>query len=196
MRLTIRPMRPRAPTWTPDDGPDDRSFVVESWIASFRHRPPIVSVGDWHGVMSLAVGKIIVEPGVKVLVAADLDAPPGMADLFGWLAYEPQAVDRSYDEVTRKYDYRRVPVDARHRGLEPIVWYCFVKRDYQRNGIARRLFEHAGLDSRGRFHYLCDTRAVAALSAAGKLPRATLRPNLGRLDERTRHAARSEADAA
>lgn len=199
MRLIVRPMRPRVAPRTPDSPPDDQSFVVESWIASFRHRPPIVAVGDWHGVMSLAISKILARPEVKVIMAADADAEPGIADLLGWMAYETRAVERAYDEGKREYRYRRVPPAERAPGMDPLVWYVNVKADYRGHGIARRLFSTAGIDPRDRFHFVCETRAVGQLTAAGKIPRATLRPNLGRLDERGPYGRRSEdhdADAA
>lgn len=192
MRLTIRPMKPRSPDWTPDSLPDDRSFVVESWISSYRHRPALVGFHDWHGVMTLAVGRIIALPGVKVIMATDADAEPGIADLLGWMAYEPRAVTRAYNDETRRWEYRRVPSADRTPADEPLCWYVYTKATYRKNGVARRLFRHAGIDPRGRFHYVCDTNAVDALRSAGKIPRATLRLGLGRIDERGPHGQRSE----
>lgn len=194
MKLLVRSMKPRAVAWTPDSGPDDRSFVVESWISSFRHRPSIVSVGDWHGVMSVAIGRILAQPAISVIMATDADADPGIADLIGWMAYEPRAVDRAYDEQTRRYDYRRVPPAEQTRDMDPLVWYVFVKAPYRKHGIARRMFAHAGIDPRDRFHYIASTNAVAELSAAGKLRRATCRPQLGRPPHERGPHGRPEAD--
>lgn len=192
MKLSIRPFRPRAASWAPGSPPDDRSFVVETWISSVRNRPAIVSVGDWHGVMSLAIGRILAQPETRVLMATDADADPGIADLLGWLAFDPHSVARTYDEESRRYEYRRVP-----NGTDPLVWYCFVKAPYRRHGIARRLFDRAGLDPRGAFHYIARTDDAVQLVTAGKLRRATYRPYLGRpANERGLHAARSEADRA
>lgn len=197
MKLQIRPMRPRLASWTPDSAPDDRSFIVETWIASWRNRPSIIGVGDWHGVMSLAIGRILAQPEITVSVLADADAEAGAADLIGWLAYEPHAVDRSYDERSRGFEYHRVPLAEQHRGLEPLVWYCFVKAPYRKRGMARRLFERAGIDTSRRFHHVAETPAVNEMRVAGKIRQAAYRPQLGRAPhERGPHGHRPEADHA
>jgi GNAT superfamily N-acetyltransferase len=196
VRLTVRDMNPRAASWTRESPPDDRSFIVETWITSCRNRPSIVSVGDWHGVMSLAINRILAS-GAKVIVAADADADPGVADLLGWLAYEPNAVDRAYDERTRGFDYRRVPLADRDRSMDPLVWYCFVKAPYRKHGVARRLFAHARIDPRGRFHYIVETSVVAELRVAGKITRqSAYRPQLGRPPHERGPHGRPEAEHA
>lgn len=190
MRLAIRPARSRSPEWRQDiDEPDDRSFIVGSWVSSFKHRPPLVSIGEWHGVMSLAVTRFVDRPEVKVIVAADADAEPGVGDLLGWMAYEHNAVDRVPVEKggRQQWEYRRAPPDERDRSMEPLIWYAYTKAPFRKLGIARRLFRHAGIDPAGRFHYAFETYIVGQLMAARKLPRATLRPGLGRIDDRRDH---------
>lgn len=166
MRLTVRPMQPA-----------DRSFVVESWISSYRRSPHagLISMAAWHEVMTATIDGILARPAVRVLVAADADAADHTADLFGWLAWMPHA-------------------DG------PLVFFAYTKHAYRydpttRTGprIASRLFRHAGIDPRGRFSYACLTHVVGTLSASGKIPRAKWRPLLGRFPEDKNHAPRSEA---
>jgi hypothetical protein len=165
VKLVIRPMHAT-----------DRTFVVESWISSYRRSPHagLISMGAWHEVMTATIDAILARPGVQVLVAADADAAAGESDLFGWLAWMPHE-------------------DG------PYVFFVYVKHAARydtasRTGprIATRLFQHARIDPRGRFSYACLTHVVGSLSAAGKIPRAKWRPLLGRFpEERTR--GRSEA---
>lgn len=196
MKIVVRSMKPRDPTWTIDAPPDDRSFVVASWFSSLGHRPILVDTGDWRGMMTTAIGKLLGRPEVKAIVAADAEAEPGLADLLGWMVYEPNAVDRfRSDRAGHEWEYRRMPPADRTRGMEPLIWYVYTKNPYRKHGIATRLFQHAGIDPRGRFHYVSKTPAASVLAAAGKIPRAALRPGLGHINERGPHGHRHEAAA-
>lgn len=157
--------------------PDDRSFVVESWISSYRRSPHagLVSMVAWHEVMSATIDGILARPEVRVLVAADADATDNVANLFGWMAWMPHAEG-------------------------PYVFFVYVKHAYRfdreaRTGprIATRLFRAARIDPRGRFNYASNSHVVGEICAAGKIPRAKWKPLIGRFPEETRRA-RSEAD--
>jgi hypothetical protein len=147
--------------------PGDRRFVVASWTSSYRRSPHagLIDDDDWWAVMSAQVEKVLARPGVRVVVAADPTETDGVADLFGYLVWEPPAPTRR----------------------EPLVFYCYVKQGYRWDPdskhnprIASGLFKAAGIDPRAPFLFVCNTQAVTYLSEAGKLPRATWRPLLGR----------------
>lgn len=166
MRLVTRPM-----------GPPDRSFVIESWISSYRRSPHagLISMDAWHEVMAPTIAQIIDRPGVRTIVAADADAQDEIANLFGWLSWMPHA-------------------DG------PLVFYVYVKHAVRydiasRTGprIATRLFCAAGIDPRRPFLYACNTHAAGSIAAAGKIPRAKWRPIEGRFPKEHTHGQRHEA---
>lgn len=170
MRLIVRPMVA-----------DDRKFVVESWISSYRRSPHagIISMGDWHGMMTVAVNKIVDHRDVRVLVAADAEAVDHVADLLGWIVHMPQPTGPS------------------------LVFYVYVKHAYRfdrasRTGprIATRLFRAAGIDPRSSFPYACNTHVVGEIAAAGKLPKARWCPLLGRFPQERTHGQRPEDEHA
>lgn len=192
MRLATRSMLPA-----------DRSFVVESWIAAYRRsaHAGLVSMDDWHDVMTATIAKIIDRPEVRTLVAVDLDATDTLSNLFGHLVYEPFAVGREYNERSRQYMHRRLAADRRTPAAEPLVWFCYVKRDFRKNGIARRMFNAASVNPRAPFHYVCNTQSAADVASHGKIPKAVWRSLLGRFpDERRFHGQprpeEPDADAA
>jgi len=162
MRIVYRRMKP-----------DDRAFVVNSWLRSFRRAPSagLIAMGRWSAVMVPEIEDILDRPRVRVLVAADPTATDHVADLFGHLVWE----------------------DDEHGGL-PLVYYCYVKHAYRGSGLARGLMNKAGIDPTSAFPYVCQTQAVSYLRDAGKLPHARWRPLLGRSNERNQHEREERED--
>lgn len=137
-----------------DDG--DRTFVVENWLDSFRtaYGAGLIQMDDWYDVMRPQLQKALARPGVRTLVAYETDEPDRVADLYGFLVFDPALTDR-------------------HVTL-PMVLYVYVKAPYRKWGYARRLFAAAGIDPHEPFFYACRTEAVGRL--AHKIPRAKWQP--------------------
>jgi GNAT superfamily N-acetyltransferase len=163
MRIVIRRMRP-----------EDRAFVVSSWVASFRRSPHagMISMESWRDVMTAEVERVLARPRVKVLVVSDADAVDHLADLIGHLVWQEPSTAAE----------------------PPLVFFTYVKHGYRGNGFARRLFRVAGIDPTSPFNYVCQTRAAASLAEAGKLPRARWRPLLGRSNERSPQHEREDRE--
>lgn len=51
---------------------------------------------------------------------------------------------------------------------ERVVYYCFVKGQYRRRGLARQLFRALGIDPRSRFAFPC--RTPSTFDLRGKIP--------------------------
>lgn len=62
------------------------------------------------------------------------------------------------------------------------VFYCYVAQPFRKGGVARALFDAAGIDPGGRFGYLCRTRASWELQQAGKIPGARYDPFRARFE--------------
>lgn len=148
MKLVYRPMRP-----------EDKMFVVASWLASFRRsmHAGMIAMDDWSAVMVPQIDRVLARPRVRVLVAADPTETDRVADLFGYLVWEERPGQ---------------PV--------PLVYYCYIKHAYRRSGLARGLMKAARIDTTKPFDYVCQTQAVGYLRDAGKLAHARWRPMLGR----------------
>ena len=154
----------------------DRDFIAATWSTSFGRPAGVgpVSVATWRTAVWQSVPEILDRRGVCALVAADPTETDRVADLFGFLVWEPAAV-----ELDRQA-YRRSVA-----GALPLVWYCYVKQAYrfdrasEHNArIASGLFRAAGIDPRSPFPFVCQTRFVDRLRDAGKLPAAQWRPEL------------------
>lgn len=144
----------------------DLPFVIFSWLASFRdsHYAGLIAMEDWRDVMEPQILKALARPGVEVFVAYHPDEEDKTADLYGWLAVE--------------------------RGHErPFILYCYVKQNFRRMGIARRLFKAAGVDPTCDIAYACKTSVLSRLARV--LPRARHTPHAARWPrERTPQGAR------
>lgn len=72
---------------------------------------------------------------------------------------------------------------------ERIVYYCFVKEAYRRNGVARSLFEALGVDPRARFAYPVMTRILTdhETRLRSKIPLAIHDPAVARYPKSERH---------
>ncbi len=185
----------------------DHSFIAATWSTCWG-RPPeasLVTPAAWRTAVWSSVPALLERPDVRVLVAADADSATGDADLFGWLAWKPRAVECVINGYTRRPSYRLADADAgdehrahRRQGTAPmpLVFCVYVKRDARKNGIARGLLRAADLDPRADFAHVCHTRVVGDL--ADKIPNAVWCPHLGRPpQEKPAHGQqRSEAVAA
>lgn len=72
---------------------------------------------------------------------------------------------------------------------ERIVYYCFVKGLYRRNGIARALFAALGVDPASRFAYPCTTQMLddPQTLLRRKIPLAHRDPTVARYPKTQRH---------
>lgn len=176
--------------------PADHNFIASTWSTCWS--PPrevsLLTLGAWRTAVWSSVPTILARPDLRVLVAADADSPTGDADLFGWVAWKPHAVEL----VTATTYVRRITYRLADDGALPLVFCAFVKSAARRSGVARGLFRAAAIDPRAPFAYVCRTSVVDDLDSAGKIPRAVWCPHLGRSPhERNRHGEpRSAEDAA
>ena len=148
--------------------PEDRAFIVDSWVESYRHchAAGLIPMPHYNGVYRAAVNWLLDRPGVAVTVAVDDDM------ILGWVAVEADPV------VPVR---RRVRTDGRMQWTEqlesagcPMVLYCFVKDAFRRHGIARALFAAAKVDLGARFLYASKTPAADRLK--DKFPHARWDP--------------------
>jgi len=185
MRLVIRPAIAT-----------DHDFIAATWSTCW-HKPREISPitpAAWRTAVWDSVPAIIARPDVSVLVAGDADKTDRVADLFGWIAFKPHAVELIPNTYTRRPVYQLAD-----GGPLALVFCVYIKGNYRRNGIARALFARAGIDPRADFAHVCHTRTVDDL--ADKIPNAVWCPHLGRPPhERTiahgRTAEATEPDAA
>jgi GNAT superfamily N-acetyltransferase len=128
----------------------DMPLVVGSWLDSFRtaHAAGLIAMDDWRAVMEPQIEKLLARPGAVVFVAHR----PGedaehRADLYGWIAAEPDIA---------------------------LVHYVYVKHSYRRMGLARGLLGAAGIKLAEPFEFSCKTAVVRELQR--KIPRARWNP--------------------
>lgn len=109
-------------------------IVIDTWLTSFRKSP-------WAGALPNNIYKPayfesirqLVSRGARVVCAVNPDKPD---HVLGWLCFE-----QTSDGV-------------------PVVHYVFVKPLYRKRGIARSLFDAAGIDPSARFFYTFKTPAA------------------------------------
>ncbi len=117
----------------------------------------MIDMDDWSDVMVPQIEKRLDNPRNQVLVVADPTSTDNIANLFGHLVWRPAEGD-----------------------MPPLIYFCYVKKDHRGNGFARGLLKAAGIDPTGPYNYVCRTYALIGLYDAGKMPRASWRPLLGR----------------
>lgn len=110
---------------------DDRQFVISTWSSSFRTSPyaGMIRNDRWSDVMHPETAALIDRATTRTIVAcepSELDHL-GRQFLYGFIATGPSRM--------------------------PLVHYCYVKNKFRRRGIARRLFDAAGIDPAGGFVY-------------------------------------------
>ena len=135
---------------------DDRRFVADSWIRSYRtaHAAGMILYDDWPIVMERSIRRVIAREGCRVVVAYRPGETDRNADLYGWIAAEPEA---------------------------RLVHYAYVKKNFRRLGIARGLFRAVGIDPRSRFDHTCKTEVLGDLRRA--FPGARWRPLVARIPQ-------------
>lgn len=153
--------------------PGDRRFVLDSWATSYRlsYQAGPIAVEDWFTVINPQLSKVLDRPGVTTTVAYDPDADAAVeldgfitADLTGFQQADGSGRLRWHDQ--------------------PYVFYCFVKKDYRRRGIARALFRAAGIDLSKPFTFYCKTPVLSQLERQIQMGR--FNPLPGRFPKETR----------
>lgn len=130
----------------------DLPFVFGSWLSAFRpsYAGGPVPADLYAAVYTEAIGHLLRRPGCDVVVAFKPGEEPGMADLYGFLCAE------------------------RETSRGPVVHFVYVRDSQREEGIARGLFDAAGIDIRSSFTFTYKTPIVAKLAA--KIPRSRYNP--------------------
>lgn len=135
--------------------PDDREFVLDGWVSSYRnaHAAGLILMTNYHDVQWAQCEEILVRPYVRTLVACDSEEP---CFCYGFLVYESDA-------------------------SPPYVYYVYTKETFRRGakldlgaGVATELFRAAGIDPARTFAFACKTPIVTRLAA--KIPCARWNP--------------------
>jgi hypothetical protein len=143
---------------------DDERFVLSTWLDSFRtsHSAGLIQMSDFYTVMWPQLQKVCARAGMKTVVAYEETDPEF---LYGWLVADPGE--------------QRVPErDGSVRWWPALVVYCFTKQNFRREGVARKLFAHVGIDLSKPFLFGCNTQAASRLSH--KVPHARFHPLVAR----------------
>lgn len=153
-----------------DAGDEDRRFVIDAWASSFQfaHTAGMIGVGTWFRVMIPEIERVLDRAGTRTLVAYETSETGRLADLYGFLAADTTPAT-------------------------PVVFYAYVKEPYRRRGLARGLFEAAGIDPLRPFAYTCTTGVVSKIYGARKIPLARWEPLIARFppeDQRRPRRAR------
>ena len=141
----------------PVDAPgSDRRFVVSAWSASYKdsHSAGMIGTERWADVMHAEIARVLDQANTTTLVAYEKNDP---TFVYGFIS--------------------GVPAES-----PPVVYYCYTKAAFRRQGIARRLFAALGIDPDNRFTYACRTAVVTRLG--GKIPAARFDPNVARYPAR------------
>jgi GNAT superfamily N-acetyltransferase len=140
--------------------PEDRTFVIDSWISSYRtsYAAGLIDMEHYHSVMWAQAERYIDRPDVRTIVAVEKRDP---RFIYGFVCADttPQL------ELTERGPPRIWPA---------LVYYVFVKAAYRRTGVARGLFGAVGVEPGGRFLYACKTPIVSTLGA--RIPQAKFNP--------------------
>lgn len=150
MRLAFRPPSSAA----------DTTFVVESWLEGQRtsYSAGLVPIDDWFDTMRPFYANYLRREGMRTVVAYEKTDPDF---LYGFIIADPTE--------------QRVPGNDGSVSWWPaLVMFVFVKANFRREGIARRLFETVGIDPAKPFLYACNT--VKASRLASKTPLAKFNP--------------------
>lgn len=136
---------------------DDRTFVVESMLENQRtsYSAGLVPMDDWFTSMRPHFTKLLARDGMRTVIAYEADDPEF---LYGWMAADP-----TEQRVTER--------DGSVRWWPALVLYVFVKANFRRAGIARRLFAAVGVDPEKPFLFSCNTRQASRLSHKTPLAR-------------------------
>lgn len=161
---------------------DDVQFIIRTWIDSFKgaHGAGLLSIPefivpckcgepiryDFSAVMEVTLAQLLQRPGLTTWMAYN---PRERAphDLYGYLVNEVGANIPTYvrdsSAAYGRPEYR-LQIET---SPDPLVHFCFVKQTYRRLGIARQLFQVAGVDPTKPWLYSCKTANVSKLEKAG-----------------------------
>lgn len=163
--------------------PGDLSFVIASWASSFRdaNGAGVIPFPLYAAIYREQVLPwILARPGVQVWVARNpTEAPP--LDLYGYVVIERDVVLPARVRVPGPSG-RRVWATALKRSSVPLVHWCFTKEAKRRLGIARRLFDSAGVSLDRPLFFSCKPAGWPEL--AHLAPHATWRPDLARREKK------------
>ncbi len=139
---------------------EDRTFVISSWLDSQRtsYSAGLIAMEDWYKVQWPQYEKIIDRTDMRTLVAYEKRDP---TFLYGFIVADP-----TEQRVEEK--------DGAVRWWPALVVYVFVKQNYRRTGIARRLFDAVEIDPEKPFLYASNTQQASRL--ASKVPLAKFHP--------------------
>ena len=140
--------------------PGDRRFIIDAALSSYRssYSAGLIPIAAFNGVMWPVFESLLDRPDMRVMVAYETEATPGVADLYGFIAFEA--------------------------GPVPLVLYIYTREAARRSGIARSLFAAAGVDPLRPFHYAARTSVVGRIEDARKIPCAKWKPLLARYPNR------------
>lgn len=154
-------------TCRPMEHDDDRDFVRSSWSTSFRtcYAAGLIDMDAWPDVMHAQIDRYLDRPNVRTVLAVEKADP---MFFYGFITADttPQVERLEYGKT---------------RVWPALVYYCFVKADYRKVGVARRLFAAAGVDPTRPFLYACKTPMVTRLG--NKAPLAKWNPLVARFNE-------------
>jgi GNAT superfamily N-acetyltransferase len=145
----------------------DRTFVCSSWVDSYRtsYAAGILDMQAWHSIMWPQVERYLDRPTVRTVVAVERKDP---TFLYGFICADLSPQVEHLDA-------------GRTKSWPAMLLYVYVKAPYRRDGIARGLFEHIGLDPRSPFLYACKTPIAGRL--APKIPLAKWNPLVARFQK-------------
>jgi hypothetical protein len=154
MKLAFRPAASAA----------DRTFVIGSWLDASRtsYSSGLIAMNDWSDVMGPQYEKAMSRPGMQSVVAYEADDPDFM---YGFLVADPT-------------EQRVKERDGSLRWWPALVLFVAVKQNFRREGVARKLFAHVGIDLSKPFLFGCNTQAASRLSH--KVPHARFHPLVAR----------------
>lgn len=143
---------------------DDMTFVLSSWLDASRtsYSAGLIAMADWYTIMWKQYEKAMCRPDMRTVVAYE-KTDPGF--LYGFIVADP--TEQCVPQKNGGVHY-----------WPALVLFVFVKQNYRREGIARRLFEAVGVDSARPFVYSCNT--VTASRLANKVPLAKFDPLVAR----------------
>lgn len=162
----------------------DRDYILKAWRDAYRpsHSSGILSISplygscqqcaapvpyDYAAVMQVTMANILEREGIVIHVARNPRATPPN-DIHGFIIVELGA------NVARCEPPDYAPQVEQSK--DPLIHFVYVKKLYRRLGIARALFQGAGIDPRGRFLYSCTTASSISVERKGKIPLAVWAP--------------------
>lgn len=138
--------------------PDDRAFVIDSWVESYKHAHAagLIPMHMYQRVYRESFNWILSRPNTETIVGV------GPEDvLLGWIGVDRVPLVTRRDR--RRVDGRVVWVEELVPSPVPLVLFAYVKDAFRGMGIGRQLFAAAGIDLDERFLYaskLSDTREL------------------------------------